>query len=214
MTEIRLVTANVDFTLRPFMVKEDLAFIIEHADVITFQEAKRVDIDQLITDPDWSVYQPMATDALKGSGVAWRNDKFKRKATGRTIGTKPFGRGMLPRYIAWARLEIDGQDIVFSSLHMPPKRFWGWLYNNMLRNVEDFIWTRYAPVVIGGDWNKLVSRATDLLQMAKRVNGRFFGVHIDGFLVIPKGKLRVVRVKKLRETHSDHDPVQVVIEVS
>lgn len=213
MTKLRLVTANVDFTLRPYMVKEDLKFIMEHADVITFQEAKRVDIDALITDDGWGVYQPMATDATKGSGVAWRKEVGKRKGVGKRVGTRPFGRGMLTRYIAFVRLEIDGRDYVFASMHMPPKRFWGFLYNNMLKNVEEFVKEFDCPVIVGSDWNKIVGRAVDLVKLGQRVNGKMFGVHIDGFLIVAKRRIKVIKVRKLRDTHSDHDPVQVVVEL-
>lgn len=211
MTELRLVTANVDFALRPFMVKQDLKFITDHADIITFQEAKRVNIDALIADNDWVVFQPMQSEAAKGSGVAWRKSVAKQKAYGRTVGTTPFGRGMLTRYIVWARLEIDGQVITVASLHMPPKRFWGFLYNNMLKNVATFIGQTSSPIIIGGDWNKRVHQADDLRALAGRFDGNFFGTHIDGFLLISKNKWRVASVKKLRDTRSDHDPVQIKI---
>lgn len=211
--DIRIVTANVDFALRPKTVQEDLEYIVEHADIITFQEAKRVDVDRLLKDPDWAVHQPDATDALKGSGVAWRTSVAKRKGVGRRIGTKPLGRAMLARYIVWVRLEIDGQDIVVASLHMPPKRFWNVLYRRMLGSVERFILSRKTPIIIGGDWNKLVLRATDLRELAGQRQGKFFGHGIDGFLVIAKGKLWVTETKKLRDTNSDHDPVQIKVRV-
>ena len=211
MNDIRLVTANLDFALRPKTVQEDLEFLIERADIITFQEAKRVDVDRLIKDPKWAVYQPMATNATKGSGVAWRTDKAKRLGVGKRIGTKPFGRGMLTRYIVWVRLEIDGQPLVVASLHMPPKRFWSFLYGNMLKNVRKFIASHANAIVIGGDWNKLIHKAPELRKLANDFDGRFYGVGIDGFLIIPKSKFWVLEVKRLRATHSDHHPVQMKV---
>src|SRR5690606_2620251 len=95
MNKIRVVTANVDFTLRPAKVREDLERIIERADIICFQEAKNVDLDRLIRDNDWEVWQPQANEATRGSAVAWRKSVAKVKAKGRKIGTRPHGRGML-----------------------------------------------------------------------------------------------------------------------
>jgi len=211
MTDIRIVTANVDFALRPEKVREDLEFLVERADIITFQEAKRVDIDRLIKDPRWAVYQPMESDATKGSGVAWRIDKAERLGLGKRIGTKPFGRAMLTRYIVWVRLEIDEQVIMVASLHMPPKRFWNFLYGNMLKNVRTFVAFSANPLIIGGDWNKLIHKATDLRKLAHDFDGRFYGAGIDGFFIVPKRKFWVTESKRLRSTHSDHHPVQMKI---
>lgn len=211
MTSIRLVTANVDFTLRPEKVKEDLAYIIKHADIITFQEAKRVDIDALIRDPDWEVVQPMKNDATKGSGVAWRKSAATRKRRGKKIGTNPRGRAMLTRYIVWVKLDIDGQRVTVASLHMPPKRFWNVLYAAMLGSLRVFLKARRTPIIIGADWNKLVLHADDLEKLAREVGGTFVGRGIDGFLLVLKGKFKHIKTRKLKDTNSDHDPVQTII---
>lgn len=211
--ELKLVTMNVDFALRAKRVQQDLEYAIKNADVITFQEAKRVDIDRLIKDPDWEVFQPMRNDATKGSGIAWKKSVAKRVKRGKLVGVTPHGRAMLTRYIVWVNLKIDGQVIRVVSLHMPPKRFWTLLYGLMLKNLSGLINRTRVPMVIGADWNKLVNRAPDLHVLAKSNGGWFVGVGIDGFLIIHKGKIKLKKVRKLRDTNSDHDPVQIVVEV-
>lgn len=209
MNDIRIVTANVDFTLRPAQVKEDLERIIKRADIICFQEAKRVDLDRLIKDKDWEVYQPMANEATRGSAVAWRKSMAKEVREGRVIGTTPHGRGMLTRHIVWVKLRINGKILVVASCHLPPKRYWGLVYNIMLASIGTFIGGRKVPVLIGADWNKIVTRAADILALARRFNGQTRGVHIDGFLLVGRGKWKFVAPAiSLFNTHSDHNPVQ------
>lgn len=212
MADIRVVTANVDFALRPKQVAEDLEGIIDRADIITFQEAKRVNLDRLIKDDDWEVYQPMRDDATRGSAVAWRKSVAKRAKQGKRTGVTPHGRAMLTRYIVWVKLIIDGEPLIVASVHMPPKRFWNVLYALMLRSIGSFLGGRKVAVLIGGDWNKIVTRASDLRAFARRWGGEFRGIHIDGFLLVGKNAWKFAsRAVSLFDTHSDHDPVQVKI---
>lgn len=212
MNDVRVVTANVDFTLRPDKVREDLERIIDRADIITFQEAKPFDIDRLIKDKDWEVFQPMASDATRGSGVAWRKSVGIVKARGRRVGTTPHGRGILTRWIVWVKLVVDGEPLIVASVHLPPKRYWGLIYNLMIGSIAAFLGGKKVAVLIGGDWNKIVERADDLRKLAGSFNGQLRGVHIDGFLLVGKGRWRFVSdAVVLFNTHSDHHPVQVKI---
>lgn len=212
MNKIRVVTANVDFTLRPTKVREDLERIIERADIICFQEAKNVDLDRLIRDNDWEVWQPQANEATRGSAVAWRKSVAKVKARGRQIGTRPHGRGMLTRHLVWVRLVVDGHNLTVVSAHLPPKRYWGLLYGLMLRSISRFVAGRKGAVLIGADWNKIVTRASDLAHFARRFKAQRRGVHIDGFILAGRGKWRFAsKAKILFNTNSDHSPVQTKI---
>jgi endonuclease/exonuclease/phosphatase family metal-dependent hydrolase len=210
MKTLTVVTANLDFAIGPNAVKEDLERLTENADVLCFQEAKNVSVDHLITDPKWQVYQELDTDAKAGSGLAWRKPAISGRGRKQSVGTEPRGLALLTRYITSATLNIDGKRLVVASVHLPPKRFWG-IYPFMVAALYTFVKNQRHPVLIGGDWNKLVNRADDLEKFAKRVGGKFHGVGIDGFLLVDKGKWKFISVHEQSPTHSDHRPVTIKI---
>jgi hypothetical protein len=215
MKPITIVTANVDFALGTHAVDLDLAKIILNADALTFQEAKNVDVNGLIQNPKWRVFQDLRDTDKQGTGIAWRRPPLHAIKRGRRIGVTPHGKGLLTRWITWVDFVVrdeTGEEHTFrlASVHLPPKRYWA-LYPFMVANIIAFVKSSRYPVILGGDWNKLVRHANDLHALARRVGGKFYGYGIDGFLVIDKGQILVKGTKQLAETHSDHRPVLMEI---
>lgn len=213
MKTIKIMSANLDFALRPAKVKEDLRKFEHNADCIVFQEAKRVDVDNLLKNPAWKVFQNIKRDDQQGSGVAWKSTKVSGGKRGYRLGVLPHGRGMLTRWIAFVDItykDETNERITFrlASVHLPPKRFWS-IYPLMLRNIRRFLKKSPHPVIMGGDWNKLVKRAPELQRLARDTNMKFVGHGIDGFLVSNKFKIEQNWLGP--KTHSDHRPVGIKI---
>lgn len=215
---LRIVTANVDFALPGDKVKLDLERILKHADIITFQEAKSVNINALIKDPKWKVLQNMSSSAKKGSGIAYNSEVVKVKRHGMKVGTTARGRAIQTRFIMWAVFTYhdstnEPHDLLVISMHLPPKRYWAVLYNVMLASLMVLLRSKSSrAIVVGADWNRHVRSDNVLTTYARKAGGRFYGVGIDGFLFIPKGLWKYKKVDSLFDTHSDHDPVQLTIE--
>ncbi len=216
MKPLNIITANVDFALKPGAVQDDLEHLITQGEIIVFQEAKYVDIDRLIKDPEWEVIQYNDSESEKGSGVAYKKTRIRHKRVNKRLGTSPRGRKILSRYIVWAQLFVkdstgDERALVVASVHLPPQRYAA-LYPFYLASLAGFIRLRKSPVVIGGDWNRRVRHDKGLKKFADMFNGSFHGVGIDGFLIVPKGRrLKVSDVKELAKTHSDHHPVRMTL---
>lgn len=209
MRPLRVVTANLDFALKPKTVGEDLQRLIDQGEVILFQEGKRVDVDALIKDPAWEVVQWTESDDVQGSGVAYKKARIRAGRSKIRLGVDNRGRKMLNRYIAWVVLYIrdetgEEHPLVVASVHLPPQRYAA-LYPLYLASIAGFLQLRGFPVLIGGDWNR---HKDGLKKFADRVGGTLHMIGIDGFLLVGKKKWKNTGIKQLAETHSDHEPVQ------
>ena len=206
---LKFTTGNLDFALRPPKVKADLQRAAALSDVICFQEAKNVNVNKLLLDPRWKTNQVFTSPAEQGSGVAWNSAVLTKGRSGSQVGVKPGRFRMLTRHISWVNLRFveDGQlkKVRVVSLHLPPKRY-RVLTPAMLASLAGLIRATRIPLMIGGDWNKLVKTDKTLQRFAKAAGGKFYGFGIDGFLFVPKKqkKWRVRNVRKIRNLNTDH----------
>lgn len=215
MKPLQIISANVDFALKPETIGKDLKRLIDEGEVIAFQEAKWVDIDRLIKDPEWEVVQYKDSEAAQGSGIAFRTARIRQGRSGKRLGVEPRGQKMLARWMVWTVLWVrdetnEEHPIVVASVHMPPKRY-AILYPLYVGSLITFAAFRKKPIIFVGDWNKHFGDKV-LTKLAGRVKGKFHLHGIDGVLLIGKGKWKVRKVVELDKTHSDHRPVKIVLE--
>jgi N-acetylmuramoyl-L-alanine amidase len=202
---IRAVCGNFDFTNDRADDRADVTLAVDSgAQVVLGNEAKDRDMAALFGD-GWTVHQDHGSPAKAGSFVAWR-DGIACTDAGLAVGTRARLSDLLPRYITWADLMVDGTTVRFAALHMPPKRHWRPYWNRMARRLERFIDASPYPVVAGGDWNKLLLDSPGNFDRF----GGFTGWGIDGFLV--PLSLDVNDMQRMRGTRSDHDFVSVDLE--
>ncbi len=210
---VRFVTFNVDFQIPASKVRADVEKVEPKADVIMFQEAKNVTIDNFL-GADWKVVQIIDQgDARRGSAIAFRTSLITQMlASGLRFGVGRNGEDMLDRYIAWADLKlINGLTIRVMSLHMPPARI-SYLQPVMADNLAGFVDETTYPVVVGGDWNFTVNN--DPLKIEQMTGLVPRGVGIDGFYYSDE-VVDVDAIFELRglNVNSDHDPVQIVTQI-
>ena len=203
---IRVVTQNIDFTLRPFGWERIIKKLVKQADVILFQEAKNLHLRGYFDD-DWEVYQDTSTSAKAGSAEAWRKSLGKVVDRQLTELTTPDGYKMETRYIAHVDLRIEGKIVRFGSVHFPPKRF-----NRLWPVSRDSsrVWIRTArrdkvPFVLGGDYNLSVKNH----GVARTYRLLTRNVGIDGFIV--SRRLRASKAEDLGNNRSDHNPIRIVV---
>lgn len=220
--QVRVVTANINFGLSPKTVRKDLARIRSNADVILVQEARDVRLRKLVPRDGWAVKQRTSSPAKRGSAVLVRRSiatSIGSLSLVRGVGASPCedidgdGRpdGIGTRYIARVNIGlVNGRTLKVASLHMPPKRCWGSVYDRMADNVVRMVKNTRGKLVLGADWNKIVRNDPN------DINGRT-GLKIraprglDGFYV--RSSIPTTRARPLFDTHSDHDPVRMTITV-
>jgi len=211
---VRFLTLNVDFNNTAVEVQADVEAVSDRADIMMFQEAKEVTIDNFL-DTGWTVYQVTNLgDARRGSALAMRNTMVSQiLATGLRFGVDSNGEDMLDRYIAWADVLLtNGRTLRIMSLHMPPQRL-AYLQPPMASNFCTFANESPYPVCAGGDWNFTVENDPHNIQAATTLVPR--GVGIDGFFR-KSGIIKFVSVSELTglNVNSDHDPVQMITDVT
>ncbi len=210
---VRFVTFNVDFNNSTAQIDADIALVEPKADVIMFQEARDVTVDNLM-GPDWTVYQVVNQgDGRRGSAIAIRNTIMTRRvAAGLVLGVDNHGEQMNDRYIAWNDIELTNGTIIRAmSLHLPPQRF-EYLQPLMCDSFVAFANQSPYPVICGGDWNFTVNN--DKYNVAGRTGLTERGIRIDGFYY----KASTIQFDSLWElaglgVASDHNPVQIVTDV-
>ena len=218
--QVRVVTANVDFGLSARKVRKDLARIRPQADVILVQEARDVRLRKLVPRKGWAVKQRTSSPARRGSAVLVRRSiatSIGGLSLVRGVGASPCddidndGKpdGINTRYIARVDIGlVNGTTLKVASLHMPPPRCWGSVYNRMADSVVRMTRNTRGRLVLGADWNKIVRNDPN------DINGRT-GLKIraprgfDGFYV--RSSIPTTRAKALFDTRSDHDPVRMTI---
>src|SRR5690349_15792534 len=76
---VRFVTFNVNFNNSDAKIKADVQTVAPEGDIIMFQEAKGVTIDNYL-DANWTVVQVVNQgDAKRGSAIAIRNSIMAQK---------------------------------------------------------------------------------------------------------------------------------------
>lgn len=189
--------ANFDFVNERWQDFED-GHLIERVRprVVLGCELKDRRLKKLL--PSYDVHQAPGTDlARANSAVAWDPEHVRLVNEGYELLVEPNGQQMQTRHIAWADLEIDGVIQKFGAMHMPKKEFQDALWRPSLRALEAFIEASPYDVVLGGDWNRLVTGGRVGLDCD------FYGHGFDGFAV-PEG-YKMLRLRALTDTESDHD---------
>lgn len=217
---VRFMTVNVDFALTPAQVKADFAEYAPYSDVIMFQEARDVDLHNLLDTDTWIVRQDMTSEATRGSALAIRRTAVRatdavqnfRLVKGTDGGSCPDG-GIQTRWIAVADVHFrNGATVVAASLHLPPGRCAtgpGSLYAVMADNVVALSNAHPQRLLLGGDWNKTVN--DDPNNISGRTGGRIVprGLGIDGFYK-PAG-LTNEPLWRGPDIQSPHDPIQMAV---
>ena len=218
--DLKVMTANVEFGPRSEQrVKELFRTSAARADVVLLQEARDVRLTRELTGPGWAIRQDRSTKATRGTAVVVRQGTVRR--IGPLILT-PAGQahpcGVANRSIASVRLVLEnGTAVRAASVHMPPGRCAqpGEPYDAMADNVVAFANHVPAPLILGGDWNKVVDR--DPNGIARRSNlmtrGMDRGKRIDGFMVERRPAIRAAEPRRLPGFGSDHQPVLLKVSV-
>lgn len=210
---VRFVTFNVNFNNSYAKIKADVQTVAPNGDIIMFQEAKGVTIDDFL-DASWTVVQVVNQgDAKRGSAIAIRNSIMTQKiAQGLRFGVDSNGEQMLDRYIAWADVKLtNGQILRVMSLHMPPARY-AYLQPIMADNLVTFMGETSYHVVVGADWNYTVTN--DPYDIEGRTGLIPRGSGIDGFYR-DNSVVKFTSLTKMTglAINSDHDPVQMITSV-
>lgn len=219
---VRFVTVNVDFGSTADQVKSDFGRYAPFADVVMFQEARDVNLHNLIDGNDWIVRQDTSTEDTRGSALAIRRTAVRaadpvlnfRLVKGTDAGSCPDG-GIQARWIAVADVHFrNGATVVAGSLHLPPGRCAtgpGSLYAVMADNVVRLSNAHPDRLLLGGDWNKTVN--DDPNDISGRAAGRIVprGLGIDGFY--KPTALTNEALWRGPDIHSPHDPIQMAVSV-
>lgn len=127
---VRFMTVNVDFAATAAEVKADFGKYAPCADVVMFQEARDVNLHNLIDTDTWIVRQDTSSESTRGSALAIRRSAVRaadpvmnfRLVKGTVGGSCPDG-GIQTRWIAVADVHFrNGATVVAAALHMPPER--------------------------------------------------------------------------------------------
>lgn len=217
---VRFMTVNVDFALTPAQVKADFGRYAPHADVVMFQEARDVNLHNLIDTDTWIVRQDTTSEDTRGSALAIRRSAVRasdavqnfRLVKGTDGGPCPDG-GIQTRWIAVADVHFrNGATVVAASLHLPPDRCAtgpGSLYAVMADNVVALSNAHPNRLLLGGDWNKTVNE--DPNNISGRTGGRIVprGLGIDGFY--KPAALTNEPLWRGPDIQSPHDPIQMAV---
>ncbi len=213
---LRVVTANLAFR-GPDAVNNDWRTIGPEADIVFVQEAKNVNLRNILSD-GWIVRQDVSSDDRQGSAVVIRRSKVQ--AVGELVlvkGTDADPCGIMTRWIARVDVQLlNGRWIRVASLHMPPARCQTGLgspYAVMADNVVAFANRSDRLLVLGADWNKVVDDDPNEIgaRTGLKPRGPDSGQRIDGFYVSPS--IGTNDLHHLPQTGSDHRPVKMTISV-
>jgi endonuclease/exonuclease/phosphatase family metal-dependent hydrolase len=221
--ELRVVTANVAFRGNAG-VSEDWKTIGPAADIVFVQEAKNVQLRDILNSDTWIVRQDTSSDAVQGSAVVIRRSVVQ--SAGELVLVKgvdandcddPVLGGIMTRWLARVDVQLNnGRWIRIASLHMPPARCQDGLgspYAVMADNVVAFANRSDRLLVLGADWNKVVDDDPNDIgaRTGLKPRGPDDGSRIDGFYV--SQAISTNNLQKLAQTGSDHRPVQMTITV-
>jgi hypothetical protein len=211
---LRIVTFNDDFVDR----KTSLPNI--HGGVVMVQEAKNVDVHQVVDQREYDVFQNREDAAHAGSAMYWRQERFRVLDNGqRLLAKRDAGDDMLDRHLTWTDLKVRGKDVKvrMASAHRPPgdeKDEWPEFDRNLAAFAKQARHD-HVPVVIGMDANFPSKDRAAAIRRLERITGlQWHGPKgsIDGFLA-SKNVRFVEAPHKEKERLSDHDPVAARIVV-
>lgn len=208
---LTLATINPGFGLTLPRWRRDLQDLTKTADVLAIQEAKRVDVDQLLP-AHWRAGQNTDTPAKAGSVVAWNRHRARSTSGGLQVAAEPGRAQMLTRNIRWQVLRIDGvmSRVVVASAHRPPARY-RFLWPIFDARVRRFIRRQHNAgriVLLGMDTNQPLGQ--DPGRLSRRLGMRWLGPEagIIGWAVSETAPVTAdVTVRRL--SFSDHPAVLI-----
>ena len=124
---MRLITANVRYTMRPRRAARAIRQVADEAGphgVVLWQECHRVGHRKALRElpGDWRTYMPVVNGKPTGAPISWRTDTWKMHATGwaKLHDAVPLVCG--PRQLVWVLLEHrrTGQLVTFHNRHYVP----------------------------------------------------------------------------------------------
>lgn len=214
--ELRVVTANLAFRGEAG-VRSDWETIGPEADIVFVQEAKNVNLRNILSDA-WIVRQDVSSDDRAGSGVVIRRSAIQAVGDwGLVLGTDSDPCGIMTRWITRVDVQLHNDRwIRVASLHMPPARCQtgpGGPYDVMADNVVAFANRSDRLLVLGADWNKVVDEDPNNIggRTGLKPRGPDAGQRIDGFYVSQAIATRDLH--HLPQTGSDHRPVKMTLTV-
>lgn len=204
-----LATVNAaGVTSDPATTGRNVATIMAGLAVVFVQEAGnlrgRWRLRELFARLLVGVHQDTTSYSTAGSALVWDRSRAKAGKRGRALGTRPRGRLLRTRWLAWVDLTLDDELTVRAvSCHRPPRRdrvLWPRFDHALAELVTD----SPHPVIVGLDAN----------QRDLAVEGlTWVGLGIDGLLVDRALVERVGRPAMLPRTESDHRGVVVPLRI-
>lgn len=199
-----LVTVNADFTDGPHGSLDNVLAVLPGAVIAFVQEAKRIRFRDRLTRL-FGVRQGR-TEAKAGSALLWDRSRCKVIRAGQVLAARPEpGDALLPRWLAWADLRIDGSlEIRAIAGHRPLKSTGDQLEFDIA--LEQLIDSSFLPCIVGLDTN-----SPNPAALAGSMGLLWRGFGIDGFMY-DRG-LSLSRALPLRRTRSDHRAVMSQLDV-
>lgn len=227
---VRLVTANIPFTISRQAARKHLASVLSSgADVVVLQEVRNLDVRDVAARHGpgaWEVHHPPG-----GTAVMWRTSRFTAEQRGTTLGFRgaAYGRWM-PRVTLRS---AAGERLTVIGVHMPPqprvsatqRRY----YRTMLGNYQRLVRTlraRGLQPIAAGDWNAPLDSAhvsyspvranrglgmtTNWMLGEACAGGTVGRSRFDGFALDPE-QVSVSGQGCLARGPSDHRPVWIRI---
>lgn len=213
----RFFTYNIDWAKSNGNETESLKSIKDEADVIFVQEAKHLQVKAALGRA-FFVHQNTRNQAKQGVAIAWSprltirrwkpapgKSENPSRGRGYVLGVSNRGLRLLPRYINFRVLILNGHTVCLISTHRPPQRF-RWLWTAFDKALIRFVKHMPFPVIVGMDSNEHTHKL-----FAEESGMVWHGVGIDGFWVSKRIEPLVVKgsLKAHPKSHSDHHPVSL-----
>lgn len=203
-SEAPLVTVNADYTDGPRGSLDNVRVVLPGAVIAFVQEAKRFQLREHLTRL-LGVRQGR-TEAKAGSALVWDRSRCRLLRGGQVLAARPEpGDELLPRWLQWADLQIDGTLLVKAIAGHRPLKSTGDQpeFDEALGTLVD---SSTFPVIAGLDANTYNPHA-----LAEDLGLEWRGKGIDGFMY--DESLRLGPARRLRPTNSDHRAVMSVLHV-
>lgn len=211
---MRIVAHNLFYKLSDAQWRSDIAKVKDRADVIAFNEAKRIDFSDFFGD-DWEVHHQHRKEGedegREGEAIVVRKDAVDLSDfTNDRITRMP--PGVFPdRFVASAILDVKGRKHRLAVLHAPANNGnWREKYyvpfvnalNAWIKDHNDY------PLIIAGDWNYPLRR-----QRPPGIPDRFHfrGVGVIGFGIEDRVKVEGFGSIADSQTFSDHGAAQLIV---
>lgn len=229
---VRVTTYNISFGRTDLdRVGREITRAMRSSDVILLQEAQ-YDVAALLRRANvrstvpagWQarVIQDNRSSAYQGSTIVYNAAEvalqYREWILG-TPGSSCGGRPIQNRYILRADFRVVGttRDVVVLNAHLPPKRCATSVYQRMADQLVAQITrarTRAGePVLVGADWNRTITGATDTTTVASRTDSVRRGQGIDGFVLGDRLLLDGSPARRLDLEFADHWATTITIGV-